>query len=235
VISRRAILSSLAALVAAGPGAQAHWLSHRHSMLDTAGGRGPWYLGSMRDSPFNVPIVNLRRIDPIYHRQFVAYGGPEEPGTIVVDTARRFLFLVEEDGVALRYGIGVGRQGFAWSGTAEIQRKARWPGWTPPAEMRRRQPELPEYMEGGLDNPLGARALYLYQDGRDTLYRLHGTNEPWSIGRAVSSGCIRLLNQDIIDLYDRVLVGALVIVKPPAGPWRPELMSKDGPDPSSSI
>ncbi|MCD7059599.1 L,D-transpeptidase [Pelagibacterium xiamenense] len=142
-------------------------------------------------------------------REVVDYETSYTPGTIVVDTSERRLYLVLEDGKALKYGVGVGRDGFTWSGTHRITRKAEWPGWTPPPAMRRRQPDLPAYMEGGPMNPLGARALYI----GSTLYRLHGTAEPWTIGQAVSSGCIRLTNDDIIDLYNRVEVGALVVVR----------------------
>lgn len=173
--------------------------------------RRDWYRGSVRDGDRVVPLVDLARIPQEYHRQTVRFEGSEEPGTIVVDTAKRFLFLVEDDGTALRYGIGVGRTGFAWSGSAEVRRKARWPGWTPPPEMHRRQRGLPRHMPGGLENPLGARALYLYQGDRDTLYRIHGTNEPWTIGKAVSSGCIRMLNQDVMDLHERVPVTKVVV------------------------
>lgn len=145
-------------------------------------------------------------------RQDVAYDGKYGPNTIVVDTAERRLYYVYEKGKALKYGIGVGRQGFEWSGTHKITRKAEWPGWTPPPEMIARERAkgriLPAYMEGGVKNPLGARALYI----GDTLYRIHGTAEPWTIGRAVSSGCIRLTNDDIVHLYDRVKVGAKVVV-----------------------
>jgi lipoprotein-anchoring transpeptidase ErfK/SrfK len=146
--------------------------------------------------------------DPQFRRQDVAYDGPERPGTIVIDTPNKFLFLVEPNGRALRYGIGVGRPGFEWSGVKTITRKAEWPGWTPPAEMLLRRPDLPDHMDGGPGNPLGARALYL----GSSLYRIHGTNEPWSIGKNVSSGCIRMMNQDVIDLYERVHIGAKVIV-----------------------
>ena len=125
-------------------------------------------------------------------------------GTIVIDTSSRHLYLVEPGGRAMQYGIGVGRQGFAWHGTAAIKRKAEWPGWTPPNDMLKRRPDLPLHMEGGLENPLGARALYLYQGNRDTMFRIHGTNEPDTIGQAVSSGCIRMMNGDVIDLYQRV-------------------------------
>lgn len=155
------------------------------------------------------------KILPQYKRQVVSYQTAESPGTIIVDTESRHLYLVEEGGKATRYGIGVGREGFAWSGTATIKRKAEWPRWTPPASMIARQPELVKYaggMDGGIGNPLGARALYLYQGDRDTLYRLHGTNEPWSIGKAVSSGCIRLLNDDIVDIYNRAPAGTRVVV-----------------------
>jgi lipoprotein-anchoring transpeptidase ErfK/SrfK len=165
---------------------------------------------------FAVEPVDLTAIDPRYWRQLVANRTGEAAGTIVVDPDARFLWLVMENDMAMRYGVGVGRDGFAWHGTATIARKAPWPRWTPPPEMIRRQPELKMWaagMAGGPENPLGARALYLYQNGKDTLYRLHGTNEPDSIGQAVSSGCIRLLNADVIDLYGRVPIGSRVVVR----------------------
>jgi len=155
---------------------------------------------------------NKNYIPSQFRRQSVAYHGSEKPGTIVIDTGKRFLYLVGDDGQALRYGVGVGRAGFEWKGQAKILRKAKWPSWYPPARMRKRQPELPVFMKGGLSNPLGARALYLYQGGVDTLYRIHGTNQPWSIGKALSSGCVRLLNSDVEDLYTRVKMGATVKV-----------------------
>jgi len=167
--------------------------------------------------PFRIAAVDLNKIKPKYHRQIVPDPTGERTGTIVVDVDKKFLYLVLENGKALRYGIGVGRQGFSWSGEAVIQRKAKWPTWTPPLTMQRRQPELVKFasgMPGGADNPLGARALYLYQNGRDTLYRIHGTAEVSSIGRAVSSGCIRLLSADVIDLYQRIPVGTRVVVIP---------------------
>ena len=139
----------------------------------------------------------------------------EKPGTIVVNTSERHLYLVQEGGQAIRYGVGIGREGFAWSGKAAVGRKAVWPTWTPPKEMQVRQPETQQYANGmppGLTNPLGARAMYIYQGGRDTLYRLHGTLEVWSIGQAVSSGCVRLLFHDIIDLYGRCPVGTPIVV-----------------------
>jgi lipoprotein-anchoring transpeptidase ErfK/SrfK len=154
-------------------------------------------------------------IDRRFRRQRVRYDGGESPGTIVVDTSQFYLFFVEEDGWATRYGVGVGEQGLTLKGRASIGNKAVWPSWTPTANMMRRKPRLVQYaggVPGGPNNPLGARALYLYKGGRDTMFRLHGTNEPWSIGTAVSSGCIRLLNDDIIDLYDRTPVGTTVLV-----------------------
>jgi lipoprotein-anchoring transpeptidase ErfK/SrfK len=149
-----------------------------------------------------------RPFDPKYEKQLVEYRGKEGPGTIVIDTPNKFLFLVQGDGTALRYGIGVGRPGFTWSGVKTISAKREWPDWTPPAEMLARRPDLPRHMEGGPQNPLGARAMYL----GSSLYRIHGSNEPWTIGTNVSSGCIRMRNQDVIDLYSRVNVGARVVV-----------------------
>jgi lipoprotein-anchoring transpeptidase ErfK/SrfK len=166
--------------------------------------------------PFRVAAVDLNEIPDQYHRQVVTDPTGERPGTIVVDPDARFLFLVMEGGKAMRYGIGVGRDGFAWSGTATVARKAMWPRWTPPREMLARDRQARRWaagMPGGSENPLGARALYLYQNGRDTLYRIHGTFEPWSIGQAVSSGCVRLLNADVIDLYKRVPTGTRVVVR----------------------
>ena len=136
----------------------------------------------------------------------------EPAGTIVIDTGSRHLYLVQPGGGAIQYGIGVGRQGFAWKGVARVGRKSEWPRWIPPKQMLQRRPDLPEEMDGGLDNPLGARALYLFQGTKDTLFRIHGTNEPDSIGKAVSSGCIRMMNADAIDLYERVKVGTRVVV-----------------------
>ncbi|MCT8970735.1 L,D-transpeptidase [Microbaculum marinisediminis] len=155
-------------------------------------------------------------VAPQYRRRRVSYATKEKPGTIIVDTSERYLYVVEENGKATRYGVGVGRAGFSWSGRARVGRKAEWPTWTPPPQMIRRQPELKKYasgMPGGKDNPLGARALYLYDGGRDTMYRLHGTNQPWSIGRAMSSGCIRMMNADVVHLYDRTPIGTRVVVK----------------------
>jgi lipoprotein-anchoring transpeptidase ErfK/SrfK len=146
--------------------------------------------------------------DPKFLRQEVIYDGPEEPGTIVIDTPSKFLYLIEPGNKAMRYGIGVGRPGFTWSGVHKVSAKKEWPDWVPPKEMLERQPGLPHFMVGGPNNPLGARAMYL----GNTLYRIHGSNEPWTIGHNVSSGCIRLRNEDVIDLYSRVQVGARVVV-----------------------
>lgn len=181
----------------------------------TLGYRAVPQLGEPEREPFKMPRVDMAKIPPEFHRQYVKHSGKYKPGTLVVDTAGRHLYLIQADGQAIRYGIGVGRSGFAWGGTARIGRKAKWPTWTPPPNMIRREPQLKKYasgMPGGPANPLGARALYLYRGGRDTLYRLHGTNDPSSIGKAMSSGCIRMLNKDAIDLYERVPVGATVVV-----------------------
>jgi lipoprotein-anchoring transpeptidase ErfK/SrfK len=155
------------------------------------------------------------RIDSRFRRQRVRYEGTERPGTIVVDISERYLYAVEDNGWATRYGVAVGEEGLTFKGKATIGDKAQWPSWTPTARMIRRKPRLAQYaggVPGGENNPLGARALYLYQGGRDTMFRLHGTNEPWLIGSAVSNGCIRLTNDDIIDLYDRTSVGTTVLV-----------------------
>ncbi|MCR4283411.1 MAG: L,D-transpeptidase [Bauldia sp.] len=175
------------------------------------------YAAIADDDGFKIPAVNIRRIDPRFLRQVVDTPAniPGAPGTIVVDPANRFLYLVSWGGKSIRYGIGVGREGFAWSGAAVIKDKQHWPKWFPPKEMVDRDPRLKPYadgMDGGPSNPLGARALYLWADNKDTLYRIHGTNEPSSIGKAVSSGCVRMLDQDIIDLYERVPLGTKVIV-----------------------
>jgi lipoprotein-anchoring transpeptidase ErfK/SrfK len=171
---------------------------------------------ALRDEPYPVPAVNLNKLRPSMVRREVDDPTGERPGTIVVETAERHLYLVLADGRALRYGIGVGRDGFRWSGRAVVGRKAQWPTWTPTSAMMDRQPETREFAGGmppGINNPLGARALYIYRDGQDTFYRLHGTHEVWSIGQAVSSGCVRLLNQDVIDLYRRCPVGTPILVR----------------------
>jgi len=153
-------------------------------------------------------VPQTRQVAPQFLPTVVAYDGPYKAGTIVIDTNERFLYLVQNDGTARRYGVGVGKPGFEWAGKHKITRKAEWPDWRPPAEMRKRRPDLPTFMAGGPENPLGARALYL----GSTLYRIHGSNQPWTIGHAVSSGCIRMRNEDVMDLYERVNVGTTVHV-----------------------
>jgi lipoprotein-anchoring transpeptidase ErfK/SrfK len=168
--------------------------------------RAPIRNATLSQEPEQVAIA--RALDPRYGRQTVDFDGRQAPGTIVIDTPSKHLYLVQPGGKALRYGIGVGRPGFTWAGTKTISQKKEWPDWTPPAEMLRRRPDLPRHMAGGPGNPLGARALYL----GSTLYRIHGTNEPHTIGQSVSSGCIRMMNEDVIDLYERTSVGARVEV-----------------------
>ncbi|MBB6181337.1 lipoprotein-anchoring transpeptidase ErfK/SrfK [Rhizobium flavum] len=172
--------------------------------------------GAVDGEAFPVAATDLTRVEPQFLRRDVAYPTDQPPGTIVVDTEARYLYLVRENGRALRYGIGVGKAGLEFEGEAVVQYKRQWPRWTPTQAMIAREPErygpLAAGMEPGVMNPLGPRALYLFKDGKDTLYRIHGTTEAWTIGKAVSSGCIRLLNQDIIDLYRRVPNGSRVVV-----------------------
>jgi lipoprotein-anchoring transpeptidase ErfK/SrfK len=174
---------------------------------------------SVDDGGFAVPAVPYQQVPKQFRRTIVRNTTGEKAGTIIVDTGRHMLYYTRADGSAVRYGVGLGRAGFEWSGRATMQWKRKWPTWTPPEEMIQRQPELRKYsasnggMKPGLTNPLGARALYIFQDGRDTLYRLHGSPEWNSIGRSVSSGCVRLMNQDVIDLYDRVPSGTPIVVR----------------------
>ena len=161
------------------------------------------------DQPGVVPDPRDEQLPVAFQRQAVFYRTNEPPGTIIVDTAERYLYLVQGNNRAIRYGIGVGREGFQWQGLLKITRKAEWPDWTPPPEMIQRQPYLPRFMAGGPGNPMGARALYL----GTTIYRIHGTNQPHTIGSAVSSGCFRLVNDDVADLYERVPVGTKVVVR----------------------
>jgi len=164
---------------------------------------------SIGDEPGVVPNAADEQLPLQFRRQVVLYRSTEPPGTIIVQTAERFLYVVQPGGRAIRYGIGVGREGFQWQGLQHITRKQEWPDWTPPAEMIARQPYLPRFMAGGPGNPMGARALYL----GETVYRIHGTNQPKTIGTAVSSGCFRLVNGDVMDLYDRIPVGTKVIIR----------------------
>ncbi|KQT66230.1 MULTISPECIES: L,D-transpeptidase family protein [unclassified Aureimonas] len=172
--------------------------------------------GPIEDEGYLIPGIDLKRVPPEFYRQEVADPTGMAPGTVVIDTEGRHAYFTQGGGRAMRYGVGIGRQGFSWSGNAVMQWKRKWPTWTPPSEMIDRQPELEKYRNGGqqpgLKNPLGARALYLFQNKQDTLYRLHGTPEYWTIGKAVSSGCVRFMNHDIIDLYDRVPNGSPVVV-----------------------
>ncbi|WP_105381793.1 L,D-transpeptidase [Neorhizobium alkalisoli] len=174
--------------------------------------------GVIRDEGHTLPAIPYSRVDARYLRQEIDYRSNEAPGTIVVDTRQRFLYFVQPGGKAIRYGVGLGKAGFGWQGRGVIERKAKWPRWTPPEDMVARQPELRQFAaaEGGADpglnNPLGARALYIFKDGKDTLYRVHGTPDWQSVGKATSSGCVRLLNQDVIDLFDRVPSGTPIVV-----------------------
>lgn len=191
-------------------------------LLDPATrGRYAALYAPMRGERFPIPEVDLTEIGAEFLRTAVAYPTREPPGTIVIDPADHFLYFVQGGGRAIRYGIGVGRQGFGWAGVATVHSKQEWPDWYPPKEMVQRQPEIRRQlsalpsglgMRGGPGNPLGARAMYLWQGNRDTLYRIHGTVEPWTIGTNVSSGCIRMINQDAVDLYARTAVGARVVV-----------------------
>jgi lipoprotein-anchoring transpeptidase ErfK/SrfK len=164
------------------------------------------YSPSQGTSDYRAPSYQLRAA--AIPRQIVSYGGQHAPGTVVISTRERRLYYVLGNGQAIRYGVGVGRPGFAWAGTRTITLKRQWPDWRPPAQMLRRRPDLPRYMAGGLNNPLGARAMYL----GGSLYRIHGSNEPHTIGQAVSSGCIRMTNDDVVDLYNRVRIGTRVLV-----------------------
>jgi lipoprotein-anchoring transpeptidase ErfK/SrfK len=171
--------------------------------------RQPQVTMPIEDQPGYVPDQSAEQLPAAYRRQVVFYRTTEAPGTIIVHTSERFLYLVQGNNRAIRYGIGVGRDGFQWSGLLKISHKAEWPDWRPPPEMIERQPYLPRFMAGGPGNPLGARALYL----GETVYRIHGTNQPQTIGQSVSSGCFRLVNPDVIDLFDRVPVGTKVVVR----------------------
>ena len=223
-LPRRSVLIGLAGLALAGCNSRNRVLSSPVVPLAPAAPPSPSLAvrpamyDAMPEERFPIPAVDVTQVEERFWRTVVDDPTGEAPGTLVVDTPAKYLYFTLPGGSAVRYGIGVGREGFAWSGRAKVQYKREWPRWTPPNEMVARQPELEPYsidnggMDPGLKNPLGARALYIFQDGRDTLYRMHGTPEAWSIGKAVSSGCIRLLNQDVIDLYERVPDGTLIRV-----------------------
>ncbi|WP_137387667.1 L,D-transpeptidase [Rhodoligotrophos defluvii] len=202
-VTRRGFLIGAAAVAGVGTSGPA-----RSQPVDAAAYFGP----AVVDNGVTYRSTNLARVDRKWRRQIVPYQSIEPQGTVVVDTQNHFLYVIFENNTALRYGVGVGKEGFKWYGRARVDRKAIWPSWTPPPEMLKRRPELPRFMEGGAGNPLGPRALYLYRDGTDLGYRIHGTVEPWSIGHDVSSGCIRMLNEDVIDLYQRCPKGTAVLV-----------------------
>lgn len=194
-------------------------------LLASAPARSAGY-GAVNDGGMSIPAVPLDQLERKFRRQAVRYKSDDRPGTIVVDPGNHFLYLIEGKGRATRYGVSTGKGAFAWTGRAIVGKVARWPRWTPPREMVERSPNLATYqhgLEGSMFNPLGARAIYLFQDRKDTLYRIHGTSEWWSIGDDASSGCIRMLNQDVIDLASRIDNGTTVVVLPgraPAARWR---------------
>lgn len=174
--------------------------------------------GALPSEKFPIKAIDISKVPTKFRRRRVSYHTSEKPGTLVVDTSAHYLYLVEPNGKAMRYGVGLGKAGFEWSGRANVAWKRPWPTWTPPQEMIARRPDLKKYsaanggMQPGLSNPLGARALYIFQGGVDTLYRVHGTPEYWTIGKSVSSGCVRMINQDVIDLYKRVKPKAQIVV-----------------------
>jgi lipoprotein-anchoring transpeptidase ErfK/SrfK len=218
--SRRAILAGTAGLAGVAL-AGCQTATPTVTPAATPPSASPSALSAYRALPnerFPIPAVDPTKVPSRFHRQQVSYPTNEAVGTIIVDTNQFYLHLVQENGMAMRYGVGLGRAGFEWSGRAKVAYKRQWPTWTPPAEMIAREPELEKWsaanggMPPGPMNPLGARALYIFQNGKDTLYRIHGSPEYWSIGKAVSSGCVRLIQQDVIDLYGRVTPGAAIIV-----------------------
>ncbi|SIQ29039.1 Lipoprotein-anchoring transpeptidase ErfK/SrfK [Rhizobium sp. RU20A] len=219
-LSAPAILAGCASTAGTAPTARpvATPVVARRPIVSATEGELQARYAAFEDGGHLVPAVPFERMDPKYYRQRVQDPTGEAPGTVVVDTPDRFLYLVEPGGTAMRYGVGLGREGFAWEGEGVIHWRQKWPRWKPPAEMIARQPQLAQYsvenggMEPGVKNPLGARALYIFKNGQDTLYRLHGTPEWNSIGKAVSSGCVRLVNHDIVDLYERVPYHARIVV-----------------------
>ncbi|TYC49405.1 L,D-transpeptidase [Rhodobacterales bacterium] len=214
-LSRRTLIAGIPLLLAACQSRQSSVVEAGLTPLSDGTPDYATAYAPVRDGGFSLPGINYQNFDPKYLRQTVFYPSRYPVGTIVVDPKNKFLYLIQPGGRAIRYGIGVGRAGFAWSGDAVIRYKREWPKWFPPDEMIDRDPKLAKYrdgQEGGPSNPIGARGLYLWQGNKDTLYRIHGTNHPSSIGTNASSGCIRMWHQDIIDLYDRVQVGAKVVV-----------------------
>ena len=205
IMAPAAFLAGVLASLLIAASATEPWSSARADDSTAPGVDEP---GAM-DQPGYVPTPEQEQLDPKFQRQFVFFRSTEAPGTIIIQTSERFLYVVQDHDRAIRYGIGVGRDGFQWGGLLKIARKQEWPDWRPPPEMIERQPYLPRFMAGGPGNPLGARAMYLGA----TVYRIHGTNQPDTIGTAVSSGCFRLVNPDVIDLYNRVPIGTKVIVR----------------------
>jgi len=222
-VDRRAFLLGLGSVAAAG---LAGCSSTARETVDTRAtevmaarrAEGATLYAAKADEQFPLPAIPYQKIDPRFYRQMVADPTGEAPGTLVVDTGSHYLYFTYPNGQAMRYGVGLGRAGFAWAGRGKIQYKRQWPKWTPPDEMVARQPELVKYsadnggMPPGLDNPLGARALYIFQGKEDTLYRIHGSPEWWTIGKSVSSGCVRMINQDVVDLFSRVPDGTQIVV-----------------------
>ena len=181
--------------------------------VESEAASGDWFAGTAVDNGVTYKKTNFAKVNPKWRRQVVKYYSTEPIGTVVIDTKHHFLYLINENKTAFRYGVGVGKEGFQWFGRSTVDRKALWPKWTPPPEMIKRHPDLPASVAGGSpSNPLGARAMYLHRDGSDTGYRFHGTIQPWSIGTDASSGCIRMFNEDAIDLYQRIPVGTAVQV-----------------------
>ncbi|MBX9458778.1 MAG: L,D-transpeptidase [Rhizobium sp.] len=222
-VDRRAFLVGMGSVVAAG---LAGCSSTTRETVDTRAtqvlaarrAEGALLYAAKPDEQFPLPAIPHQKIDPKFYRQMVADPTGEAPGTLVVDTGNHYLYFTYPNGQAMRYGVGLGRAGFAWAGRGKIQYKRQWPKWTPPDEMIARQPELAKYsadnggMPPSLDNPLGARALYIFQGKEDTLYRIHGSPEWWTIGKSVSSGCVRMINQDVVDLFNRVPDGTQIVV-----------------------
>lgn len=208
-------LSETAAVVQVPEPAPAEAQASRLALAPDLAPVDPAIYAARADGAFTMPAIDVASFPVGLLRHEVPYIGPEAPGTVVIDTRGPFLYYVEPEGRAIRYGIAIGREGFGWTGEGVIARSARWPRWTPPPEMIARDPSLREWasgMPGGPKNPLGARALYIYFDGADSGFRIHGTNQPRSIGWAASSGCFRMLNQDVVDLYERIHMGAPVKV-----------------------
>ena len=185
---------------------------HAEATGATPANSDQYYAPDVTDGDYAFRGTNMQKINSKWRRQLVKFNHKEPPGVIYIDSNNHFVYVTFENNTALRYGCGVGREGFQWFGRARVGNKRVWPDWTPPAAMLLRRPELPKHMDPGPDNPLGPRAMYLFRDGKDLQYRVHGTTEPWSIGGDVSSGCIRLLNEDIVDLFQRTPVGTDVVV-----------------------